>query len=151
MLKTIGWGLLILIVIAVIFIVFNLTKFAKQSREMTPQLGNTDKQFVACPGTPNCINSQSSTESEKIEAFTGGNDTFQKLAKQIAADPTATIISQTDNYLHATYQSKLFGFIDDLELYLNQEMVEVRSASRTGKSDMGANRKRVEALRVLLK
>ena len=43
-------------------------------------------------------------------------------------------------------------FTDDLEFLLDRErgVIDVRSASRVGYSDLGANRKRVEALRGVL-
>ena len=64
--------------------------------------------------------------------------------------PNAAIISQEDNYLHATFTSKLFRFVDDVELLLDGDKVHVRSVSRVGYSDLGANRKRVEAIRAAL-
>ena len=55
-------------------------------------------------------------------------------------------------YLHATAESRLFGFIDDLELAADPQggVLQVRSASRLGDSDLGVNRRRVEQLRAAL-
>jgi uncharacterized protein (DUF1499 family) len=41
------------------------------------------------------------------------------------------------------------GYIDDVEFALdtNASVIHVRSASRLGESDLGLNRKRVEAIR----
>jgi uncharacterized protein (DUF1499 family) len=60
-----------------------------------------------------------------------------------------TVEAATDIYLWATYRSRLFRFVDDLELRLDAEkgVVHVRSASRLGYSDFGVNRERVEMLR----
>ena len=59
-----------------------------------------------------------------------------------------TVVTEQDDYIAATYASKLFRFIDDLEVRdAGDGRVHVRSASRVGYSDMGANRKRVEAIR----
>jgi len=43
----------------------------------------------------------------------------------------------------------LFGFVDDLEIRIDAEVsvIHLRSASRVGKSDLGANRKRVEMIK----
>ena len=51
--------------------------------------------------------------------------------------------------MHAEIRSPLFGFVDDLELRIDPDRarVDVRSASRVGRSDLGANRRRVEVLR----
>ena len=50
---------------------------------------------------------------------------------------TPTIITKTDDYLYAEYQSPTFGFIDDVEFYFppGKSTVEYRSASRIGESD----------------
>jgi uncharacterized protein (DUF1499 family) len=63
--------------------------------------------------------------------------------------PGTEITSATENYLSAECTSGIFGFVDDLELQLrpDQSEIAIRSASRVGRSDLGANRKRVELLR----
>ena len=59
-----------------------------------------------------------------------------------------TVIEETDEYVVATFQSRFFRFIDDVELRdAGNGVVHVRSSSRVGHSDMGVNRKRVEKLR----
>jgi uncharacterized protein (DUF1499 family) len=52
-------------------------------------------------------------------------------------------------YLHATASSRFFGFVDDLELQADPDrgLLQVRSASRLGDSDLGVNLRRVEGLR----
>lgn len=52
-------------------------------------------------------------------------------------------------YLAATFTSRFFRFVDDLELRYDAEskLLHIRSASRVGHSDLGVNAKRVEAIR----
>jgi len=52
-------------------------------------------------------------------------------------------------YLSATFKSKIFGIVDDLEVRIDMEasLINVRSGSRVGYSDSGVNRTRVEELR----
>jgi uncharacterized protein (DUF1499 family) len=54
-------------------------------------------------------------------------------------------------YLWATFTSRLFRFVDDVELRLEPEekIMHIRSGSRVGYADFGVNRKRVEAIREL--
>jgi uncharacterized protein (DUF1499 family) len=54
-----------------------------------------------------------------------------------------------DDYLAAMFETTLFRFVDDVELRLDAEagVIHIRSASRVGRSDLGANRKRVAVLR----
>ena len=49
----------------------------------------------------------------------------------------------------ATFRTRFWRFVDDVELRLDEKggVIHVRSASRVGKGDMGMNRKRVEELR----
>ena len=62
--------------------------------------------------------------------------------------PRASLVTATDDYLHAVCRTRL-GFTDDLECQLCRPagVIHVRSASRLGYYDFGANRTRVEALR----
>ena len=41
------------------------------------------------------------------------------------------------------------GFVDDVEFYVDPEakIIQVRSASRLGESDLGVNRQRIEDIR----
>lgn len=62
--------------------------------------------------------------------------------------PRTTVVEQRGAYLHAEARSLVFRFVDDLEVLLtdDHELV-VRSASRLGRSDLGVNARRVQALR----
>jgi uncharacterized protein (DUF1499 family) len=63
------------------------------------------------------------------------------------------IITEDKNYLYAEFTSAIMGFVDDVEFYLDEDakLIQVRSASRLGKSDLGVNRKRIETIRTKLK
>ena len=65
------------------------------------------------------------------------------------ATPGAMVVSQRPDYLYATFTSRLMKYTDDVEFWFDPAagVVQVRSASRLGHGDMGANRKRIEALR----
>ena len=72
---------------------------------------------------------------------------------RIEADrPGSAQSAGASGYLHATVESRLFGFIDDLELAADPQrgVLEIRSESRLGDSDLGVNRRRVERLRAAL-
>ncbi|MEB3263527.1 MAG: DUF1499 domain-containing protein [Synechococcus sp.] len=74
---------------------------------------------------------------------------LEALAPVIAATPRTTIVEQGEGYLHATASSALFGFVDDLELYADSAhgVLQARSVSRLGDSDLGVNGRRLEGLR----
>ena len=70
----------------------------------------------------------------------------------IAATPRTAVVDDADGYLHATATSAFFGFVDDLELYADAErgVLQARSVSRLGDSDLGVNSRRLETLRQAL-
>ena len=62
--------------------------------------------------------------------------------------PRTKVLEQTNNYWHAVVRSLVFRFPDDLEILQipNEKVIQVRSASRVGVSDLGVNKKRVDCL-----
>lgn len=113
-------------------------------------LGLNGGKLAPCPGTPNCVCSQSQNPGEAIAPLPWV--TMEKLRATIEGMELTTIIEATDDYLYAEFQTKLMGYVDDVEFYWDQgaQKIQVRSASRLGKSDLGLNRKRVEAIRQAL-
>lgn len=110
-------------------------------------LGVKDGKLAPCPGTPNCVSSQSEDPQFKIAPLPPV--AIADLKAIVANMERTQIIEETDNYLYAEFTSKLMGYVDDVEFYLDSEanVVQVRSASRLGKSDLGVNRKRIEEIR----
>ncbi|ELR99676.1 DUF1499 domain-containing protein [Gloeocapsa sp. PCC 73106] len=116
-------------------------------------LGIQQNRLSPCSETPNCVSSQSQDIEHFIKPLNAQPNQIVKLKEIIDSQPGTQIIAETDNYLYAQFSSKWLGFVDDVEFYVNPEQpgtVEVRSASRLGESDLGANRKRIETLRELL-
>ena len=115
-------------------------------------LGVTEGKLSPCPESPNCVSSQSSDPSHFVEplAYSDTQPTAKmRLVKIIQSMPRSQIISTTDNYIHVEFTSLIFRFVDDVEFLFDgeQKLIHVRSASRVGYSDLGANRNRVEAIR----
>ena len=106
----------------------------------------------ACPDSPNCVSSQAPDAAHRVEpiAFAGDPaDVLDRLRRAVVSLPRARIVSVGEGYLHAEFTSLLFRFVDDVELLVDpaERLVHVRSASRVGYSDLGANRRRVDAIR----
>ncbi len=59
------------------------------------------------------------------------------------------IVERDGPYLHATATSRLFGFVDDFELLALPDagVLQARSSSRLGDSDLGVNARRLASLR----
>jgi uncharacterized protein (DUF1499 family) len=113
-------------------------------------LGWNNGQFAACATTPNCVSSQGSDTEHRIAAIRPSGDpvtVWGNLNKIIRSQPNTTIVTATDDYLYVQYTSKLMGFVDDVEFYRTDGVIQVRSASRLGESDLGVNRQRIESIR----
>lgn len=103
-----------------------------------------------CPDKPNCVLSLSKNEEHAIEAFpilqNNSPSSWERLISAIEQNG-GNILVNDGSYCHAVFTSRLFRFKDDFEASLGETLIDVRSASRAGSSDLGQNRKRVEALR----
>ncbi len=78
-----------------------------------------------------------------------GPATLAKLKGVVEAMPGAKVIKSEPDYLYAQYTTRLMKYVDDVEFWYDPaaQVIQVRSASRVGRSDLGANRQRVEAVR----
>jgi uncharacterized protein (DUF1499 family) len=118
-------------------------------------LGVRNGKLASCPNSPNCVSSQSYEAVHQIAPLTF-NSTPEKaianLKNIIQSLPRTKIVNESQDYLYAEFKSALMGFIDDVEFYLdrNANVIQVRSASRLGQSDLGVNRQRIETIRAKL-
>lgn len=108
--------------------------------------------IAACGSKPNCVSSTATDEPHTIKplAFKGdGGKAMERVKAVMKGLPRTKLIEEEDAYLHYEVRTRLMRFTDDVEFGLNAEagVIDVRSASRVGYSDMGVNRKRVEAIR----
>jgi len=115
-------------------------------------IGVTNGKLLACPNSPNCVSSQSTDAEHKIAPLTYTGDAakaLEDIKAAIASMPRTKIITAEGNYIYAEFTSSLMGYVDDVEFYLNADknIIEVRSASRLGESDLNVNRDRIEAIR----
>lgn len=139
-----GADIFIYIAIGVVILFFLL---GLKSQKGTAK-GLVDGQLAPSGHKPNCAASES-CESEKHETLPLSTTLKQAKAAVIATGGTVT--SETGSYVSATYMSKLFKFVDDVELRdAGNGVVHIRSASRVGFSDRGENRKRVDRIRAAL-
>ena len=144
--------LAILILLPILVCVF----FAYLSmNEKAPDTALIEGKLSACPDTPNCVSSE--TTGEKFIEPLKPSDSAEldaMWAKSIKSlsEVGGNVVKQEDGFVWATFQSKLFKFTDDVEIRKDAEtgVIQIRSSSRSGKSDLGVNRKRVEALRVAI-
>jgi len=118
-----------------------------------PELGLVDGHLRPCPATPNCVCSEHPGKDAYIEPldYTGSTEAAWVRLERVIAETGGLVIAEAPGYLRAVYETQLLRFIDDVEFRQdkNNSMIHVRSASRMGHSDLGANRKRVEKIRAV--
>lgn len=104
-------------------------------------LGVHNGALSACPSPAHCARADWSVADPAAA--------LAALVPVIEATPRTEVLEQGDGYLHATATSALFGFVDDLELYADSSagVLQARSVSRLGDSDLGVNAQRLTALR----
>ena len=107
-------------------------------------LGIHQGQLSPCESPAHCAQ----LEWERNDPIGSPNE----LAKVIQQTPRSEIVEQHTNYLHATASSQIFGFVDDLELYADtaRSVLQARSVSRLGESDLGVNEQRLRSLESVL-
>ena len=81
-----------------------------------------------------------------------GPATMARLQGIVQGMDGAKLITTAPDYLYAQYTTRLMNYIDDVEFWFDpdNQVIQVRSASRLGKSDLGVNRQRIEAVRTAL-
>ena len=122
------------------------------STNQTITTGATDDRLSPCPKSPNCVSSLSEDESHYVAPLTyktTPEEAREKLISIIKSMKRSEIVKAEMNYIHVTFKSALFRFVDDVEFSFDdhRKVIDVRSASRIGYSDLGVNRKRVEEIR----
>jgi uncharacterized protein (DUF1499 family) len=104
------------------------------------ELGVRGGSLAPCPSPAHCARADwASADPEAALA---------QLLPVVQALPRTQVLEQSATYLHATCSSALFGFVDDLELHADPTagVLQARSVSHLGDSDLGVNGRRLAAL-----
>ena len=129
-----------------------LTAFIGCQMKKTPATGVVNGRLLPCPAAPNCVCSQDSDGEHQIAPipYKGeGSAALARMKSVILAESRTKIVEEKPGYLHAVFTSLVFRFQDDVEVLTDEsaKVLQIRSASRVGHSDLGVNRKRMERLR----
>lgn len=118
--------------------------------ERPNNLGAQGSFLTACPSAPNCVSSQADDDKHRIAPLTFSGDpdaAFSRLKLALGGRNDTTIVEEKPGYLRVELRTALF--VDDGEFLLDRthNVIQVRSASRLGYSDLGKNRSRMEEIR----
>ena len=134
-----------------IFQVFTIISFSIIISSCAGKAPTTIGQFAVCPETPNCVSTKNINTKNYISPiyYKGSLDSAKRfLLLAIKPIKSVSIKKELEQFIHIEVTSKIFGFVDDVEFYLNEPgTIHFRSASRLGYSDLGVNRERMETIR----
>ena len=140
-------------IIAVVLFCFVLVLFF--TRNFPPKkpasIGIQVGSLALCGNKPNCVCSLDNRPNYMISPldWTGTEVMgIEKIEALVNSYPRTKVISKSGNYLHAEFRTLIFGYVDDVEFLVDvdSKKIHIRSASRLGYSDLGANRSRMEKL-----
>ena len=109
-------------------------------------------QLKPCPESPNCVSTQTLQKSKKMAPIPfklSPKEVIKVIQSVVESLPNTHLEKESSTYLHYTFKSKIFRFTDDVEFLIDaeQKLIHFRSASRTGYSDMGVNKKRMTEIK----
>ena len=114
------------------------------------QLGVSIGRLTECPSSPNCVSSQARDEAHRIAPLVFKDEpesAFARLKQILVRRRNTTIIEEHPGYLRVEFHTLLFTDDGEFLLDVEQRLIQVRSASRLGYSDLGKNRSRLEEIR----
>lgn len=123
------------------------------------QLGLSNGGFNPCPITPTAVSTMADPGNDfhyiaPLMYKTNKDEAFNRIKNilQQYEDEEVYIRTQSDDYIHAEFTTKLLNLTSDVEIYFptNKKYIHIKSASRVGLGDFGKNRDRVEKIRTLL-
>jgi uncharacterized protein (DUF1499 family) len=115
-------------------------------------LGVTEGKLAPCPNSPNCVSSQSQDPRHQMDPIpytSSPAEAKATLLQIIRSMERTTIITEDPTYIHAEFKTKGIGYVDDVELYIDQQagVIHFRSSARLPYWDWNVNRERMQTIR----
>lgn len=129
---------------------------------MPGDLGARDGRLKPPSTTPNSVSSQAALYPDNPQrsyaaiapfpATEGGPQTLERIRRICESMDGARVAKSDPGYLYVQFETRWMKFVDDTEFWFDPRagVIQVRSASRLRRRDLGANRARVEEIRALL-
>lgn len=146
--------LLVLLAISFAFIAYLFVQAGNSEEDGSATFGLTTtttstmpNDLKPCPDSPNCVSTLATDDKRRDPLTYSGTkeEAKAKLLKVLEDYPRTQQQTVEDNYLHYTFKTWPIPFVDDVEFLFDDEkkLIHYRSASRVGRSDLGANSKRM--------
>lgn len=113
-----------------------------------------DDRLEPCPDRPNCVSSLATGDGNQIAPMSYGGDRATarlRLLVVLSQLDNAEIVEESRDFVRLKVTSAMLHFVDDVTFFFDDEneLIQMRSASRSGYYDFGANRRRLENIREL--
>ncbi len=138
-------------------LLFAVPLLAGCGAEPTTDLDVEGSRLALCPDTPNCVSTLEEAEDtghrmEPVSFSGSAGEAMEAVTRTVEEMPRVEIVQSEDDYLRAEFTSRIFRFVDDVEFRTddNTGLIDFRSASRVGRSDMGVNRERMTEITATL-
>ncbi len=136
---------LLIFVLTVILAVFIYGRLqGSRSTDFNEMMQPTESPFPECPDSPNCVRISVPLAQSTSRLYVLTMDAIENL------EPVEIESNLDELRFEAVFETPVFGFRDDLLIKIDGEdrnhILHIRSASRTGYSDLGVNRRRVQKL-----
>ncbi len=123
-------------------------------QDVKSTIENQTRMLSPCPRTPNCVSSVETEKSRYVEPlhYVGSTtEAMTRLGNLLESMKNVRIVSSDDHYIHAEFTSPILKFVDDVEFLADEksQAIQLKSASRVGSYDFGANRNRINHIRAL--
>jgi uncharacterized protein (DUF1499 family) len=127
--------------------------------KMPTDLGVHEGRLKPPSKTPNSVSSQASlypdhpqrayADIAPLPLKGDAAATLARIGNIIEAMEGGEIVKREPGYLYAQFTTRIMRYVDDAEFWFDPDagVIQVRSSSRLGSSDLGVNRKRIEFIR----
>jgi uncharacterized protein (DUF1499 family) len=141
----IGVGIIVAVATAILAVLARVVK-------SPANLGVREGKLAPCPNSPNCVSTQSQDPRHQIDPIpyhTSSAEARETLLQIIRSMERTRILVADPTYIRAEFRTKGFGYVDDVEFYLDQAagVIHFRSSARLPYYDWEVNRNRMEAIR----
>ena len=155
--KVIGFSAVLMLVLAVGLVIAG--QLGLLAGTPPQKLGLANGRLAPPSKNPNSVSSQTALYSDHPQKeyaaiapfkFSGDGDAaMRRLADLLQKSERTIMIACEPGYIYAQNTTLWFKFTDDMEFLLDQpsSLIQVRSSSRLGRKDFGANWARMEAVR----
>src|SRR5437879_891179 len=154
------WFVIVVVVLVVVAVAVGQLGFLQGTPPT--DLGVRDGRLKPPSATENSVTSQAAlypdhpqrqyADIAPLQLTGDGPTTLAKIRAIVEGMDGAKVIKSEPGYLYAQFTTKLMKYVDDVEFWFDPKakVIQVRSASRVGRGDLGVNRKRIEAVRAKL-